>query len=115
ARLHKKCGQDDEAAHYFKINLDRLDAQRGQEQASTDAVDAMLFLANYHKARGNFADAEEFCTRLLDIGGAVRERAKLLLRDIRSRLAQQGGRRHAHGSSGPAGPQGSATDATPEW
>lgn len=96
------------------MNLDRLDAQSGQGTPSKDAVDALLFLARFHKNKGNFAEAEEYCARLLDIGGPIREQSKLLLREIRTRQGHAG-RRQTRTSLGGNGPSGGSLDMSPEW
>ena len=48
ATLHEALGQPHEAAHYYQQNLTRIDAARLQ---GSDRQDALLFLANYKKAR----------------------------------------------------------------
>ena len=46
AKLHARLGQRDQAAHYHKLNLDRIDAEGISGQ---DAVEALTFLAEYHQ------------------------------------------------------------------
>ena len=46
AKLHARQGQRDQAAHYHKLNLDRIDAEGISGQ---DAVEALTFLAEYHQ------------------------------------------------------------------
>ena len=46
AKLHDRLGQRPESAHYHKLNLDRIDAEGLSGQ---DAVEALTFLADYHK------------------------------------------------------------------
>jgi len=63
--------------------------------AGTSTVDlegcseSLLFLSRYYLDEGKFAQAEAYATRLLDVGGADRERAKILLKEIRSTVEQQ--------------------------
>jgi len=47
-----------------------------QTDGSTDTVDALLFLAHYHKRRHDLHTATLYCNRLLDMGGRVCERTK---------------------------------------
>ena len=49
AKLHDRLGQRPESAHYHKLNLDRIDAEGLSGQ---DAVEALTFLADYHKVGG---------------------------------------------------------------
>ena len=67
--------------------------------------------------KGNFAEAEEFCARLLDIGGPIREKSKVLLREIRTRQGHSGRRqtRTSLGSLGGNGASGGSIDMSPEW
>ncbi|KAG2790956.1 Anaphase-promoting complex subunit 8 [Phytophthora cactorum] len=48
------------------------------------ALAAILFLANYYKQLGQFAEATIFCNRLLDMQGPEKEEAKALLREMHS-------------------------------
>jgi hypothetical protein len=49
AKLHERLGQRLEAAHYHRLNLERIDREGISGQ---DAVEALTFLADFHKARG---------------------------------------------------------------
>ncbi|GAB4814903.1 hypothetical protein N2152v2_001949 [Parachlorella kessleri] len=88
AKLHARLGQRDQAAHYHKLNLDRIDAEGITGQ---DAVEALTFLAEYHQSKGELELAEQYFTRLLDFGGGSKEKAKGSLREIRSLRARGGG------------------------
>jgi hypothetical protein len=46
AKLHARLGQRMDAAFYHKMNLDRID---GEGASGQDAVDALTYLADYHK------------------------------------------------------------------
>ncbi|EIE22594.1 TPR-like protein [Coccomyxa subellipsoidea C-169] len=81
ARCYERGKDLDAAARCYEANLARIDAEQLQGQ---DAPDALLFLATYKKNAGELAAAEGLCLRLLDFGAASKERAKALLREIRS-------------------------------
>eukprot|EP00897_Mesotaenium_endlicherianum_P009716 jgi/Mesen1/8773/ME000524S08071 len=81
AKLHASLHQKPQAAHYYKMNLERLDANRVEGQ---DCIEALQYLANFHKSWGRLELAEAYATRLLDYGGPAKEDAKALLREIRS-------------------------------
>ena len=55
-----------------------------QEGSGAEMREALLFLAYYCKDTGKLKEAQQHCSRLLDIGGQERDEAKALLRDIRS-------------------------------
>ncbi|GAQ83915.1 Anaphase-promoting complex [Klebsormidium nitens] len=81
ARLHQQLEQMDEAAHYFRKNLERME----QDQADgRDVVEALVFLAAYCKNQGLLHEAEQYCTKLMDYGAPEKEEAKAILREIRS-------------------------------
>ncbi|GJP80798.1 hypothetical protein CLOP_g10998 [Closterium sp. NIES-67] len=86
-------GQMRHAAHFYKRNLDRMD---GEQVEGPELVEALLFLATYHRSQGDFAEAERYSTRLLDFGGPAKEDAKALLREIRSVHHHQH-QQHHHG------------------
>lgn len=46
AKLHERLGQRAEAAHYHDLNLQRID---GEGLSGQDAVEALTFLADFHK------------------------------------------------------------------
>lgn len=79
AKLYEQRQELDKAAYYYKKHLDRRDAE-GSEGAET--LEALLFLAQHCKARGNIEDAIRYATRLLDFTGQEMEEAKALLREI---------------------------------
>ncbi|CAM6083310.1 unnamed protein product [Calypogeia fissa] len=81
AKLHHQLGQMDQAATFYRKNLDRMEADQNEGQ---DIVEALLFLATHCKNQHMLEAAEHYCTRLLDYGGPAKEDAKALLREIRS-------------------------------
>ncbi|KAF6260843.1 POT family-domain-containing protein [Scenedesmus sp. NREL 46B-D3] len=81
AKLHEAQGERATAAHYYALNLARLDAERVQ---GGDVTEALLFLAEYTKDMGMLAEAEQYCQRLMDVGGPANMRAKAILRELRS-------------------------------
>ena len=46
AKLHRDSGNHKAAAHYYRLNLDRLENE-GADTA--DMVEALLYLANFYK------------------------------------------------------------------
>jgi hypothetical protein len=64
-----------------RLNLERIDSDGVTGQ---DAVEALTFLADYHKDAGEYEAAEAYYTRLLDFGAGSREAAKSSLREIRT-------------------------------
>ncbi|XP_022924091.1 anaphase-promoting complex subunit 8 [Cucurbita moschata] len=80
AKLHSELRQSEEAAFYYKKDLERMEAE---EREGPNMVEALLFLATYYKAQKKFDEAEVYCTRLLDYTGPEKETAKDLLRGMR--------------------------------
>jgi anaphase-promoting complex subunit 8 len=81
AKLHANMGQREEAAHFHRLNLQRLDDEHAE---GAELIEALQFLAQYAKESGSLQEAEKYCTRLLDFGGPAKEAAKGLLREIRT-------------------------------
>ncbi|KAG9129456.1 hypothetical protein Leryth_013049 [Lithospermum erythrorhizon] len=81
AKLHNELGQTDEAAFYYKKDLEVME---DEEREGPNMVEALLFLATYCKTKKRFEEAELYCTRLLDYTGPEKETAKSLLRGIRN-------------------------------
>ncbi|KAF3340392.1 anaphase-promoting complex subunit 8 [Carex littledalei] len=81
ARLYGELGQADQAAVYYKKDLDRMDAE---ERQGPNYVEAMFFLAKYCKSVGRYDEAEHYATRLLDSTGPEKETAKSILRGLRA-------------------------------
>ena len=81
AKLHANTGQREEAAHFHRLNLQRLDDEHAE---GAELIEALQFLAQYAKESGSLQEAEKYCTRLLDFGGPAKEAAKGLLREIRT-------------------------------
>ncbi|CAM8926795.1 unnamed protein product [Rhodiola kirilowii] len=80
AKLHIELGRLDEAAEYYKKDMERMEAE---EREGPNMVEALLFLATHYKAQKKFEEAETYCTRLLDYTGPEKETAKSLLRNMR--------------------------------
>ncbi|CBI27728.3 unnamed protein product, partial [Vitis vinifera] len=85
AKLSKELKRSEEAAFYYKKDLERMEAE---EREGPNMVEALLFLATYYKSQKRFEEAEIYCTRLLDYTGPEKETAKSLLRGMRK--AQSG-------------------------
>ncbi|KAL3528296.1 hypothetical protein ACH5RR_007618 [Cinchona calisaya] len=81
AKLHRELGRSEEAAFYYKKDLERMEAE---EREGPNMVEAVSFLARYCKEQERFEEAEVYCTRLLDYTGPEKEEAKSLLQGIRS-------------------------------
>ncbi|XP_027124895.1 anaphase-promoting complex subunit 8-like [Coffea arabica] len=81
AKLHRELDRFEEAAFYYKKDLERMEAE---EREGPNMVEALSFLARYCKDQKRFEEAEVYCTRLLDYTGPEKEEAKSLLRGIRS-------------------------------
>lgn len=81
AKLHNNLGQTDQAAYYYKKNLERME---NDQTEGPDIVEALLFLAQHCRSQNLLVEAEQYCTRLLDYGGPAKEEAKACLREIRS-------------------------------
>jgi len=92
AKLHRDGGNHKAAAHYYRLNLARLEKE-GED--TTETMEALLFLANFYKKYERYRDAEACCARLLDFAGPAKQDAKALLREIHS--IQDGRRRRGAG------------------
>ncbi|RCV07612.1 hypothetical protein SETIT_1G258700v2 [Setaria italica] len=80
AKLHNLLGHSEEAAFYYKKDLERMEVEERQGQ---NFVEALLFLAKHYKSIGSFEEAEHYCTRLLDYTGPEKETAKNMLQGIK--------------------------------
>ncbi|XP_047955327.1 anaphase-promoting complex subunit 8 isoform X1 [Salvia hispanica] len=80
AKLHSELGRNEEAAFYYKKDLERME---DEEREGPNMVEALMFLAQHCKTQKKFDEAEVYCTRLLDYTGPEKETAKSLLRGIR--------------------------------
>ncbi|XP_050223295.1 anaphase-promoting complex subunit 8 isoform X2 [Mercurialis annua] len=81
AKLHAELGRAEEAAFYYKKDLERMEAE---EREGPNMVEALLFLAQHCRERKRFEEAEVYCTRLLDYTGPEKETAKSMLRGMRA-------------------------------
>ncbi|KAJ9140376.1 hypothetical protein P3X46_031031 [Hevea brasiliensis] len=68
AKLHAELGRSEEAALYYKKDLERMEAE---EREGPNMVEALLFLAQHCREQKRFEEAEVYCTRLLDYTGPV--------------------------------------------
>lgn len=68
AKLHSVLGRSEQAAFYYKKDLEKLEAD---ERQGPNMIEALLFLAKHCKAEKRFEEAEMYCTRLLDYTGPV--------------------------------------------
>lgn len=68
AKLQCELGRPDEAAYYYKKDLERMEAE---EREGPNMVEALLYLAKYYKTEKRFEESEAYCTRLLDYTGPV--------------------------------------------
>jgi anaphase-promoting complex subunit 8 len=105
AKLHVAARQMDEAAHYYRLNLHRLEEQGAMGE---ELLDALCFLAMHATSSGRLEEAEQHCARLMDFGGPSKEHAKRILREIRAasgerRMATQpaDGAPHGNGNGSP--------------
>ncbi|CAA0826765.1 Anaphase-promoting complex subunit 8 [Striga hermonthica] len=80
AKLHCELGRADEAAFYYRKDLERMEAE---EREGPNMVEALMYLAQHCKTRKKFDEAEVYCTRLLDYTGPEKETARDLLSGIR--------------------------------
>ncbi|KAL3640657.1 anaphase-promoting complex component apc8 [Castilleja foliolosa] len=80
AKLHCELGRTEEAAFYYRKDLERMEAE---EREGPNMVEALMFLAQHCKNEKQYDEAEIYCTRLLDYTGPEKETAKSLLRGIR--------------------------------
>jgi tetratricopeptide (TPR) repeat protein len=68
AKLHSELGRPEEAAFYYKKDLERMESE---ERDGPNMVEALSYLAKYYKSTKRFEEAEVYCTRLLDYTGPV--------------------------------------------
>jgi len=97
ATLYREKGEDEKAANCYMRHLNlRMQQQANDKEFSDEDVinlvqvdaqeaEALLYLAFYHRDKGNYDVASKCCLRLLDYPGPEKEEAKALLREIRSR------------------------------
>ncbi len=52
AKLHQARNETREAAHYFKMNLERIEAEN---ISGSDQLDALIYLAEYAKVAAHFS------------------------------------------------------------
>jgi anaphase-promoting complex subunit 8 len=98
ASLYRQEGRTEEAAQCYvrHLELRYIVTNPSPTTPSLDAIvqgvvveapeaEALVFLAHYHKAHGEYDTAALLCSRLLEYPGPEKEQAKGLLRDLRSR------------------------------
>lgn len=81
AKLHSTLGHSEQAAFFYKKDLERMEAD---DRQGPNMIEALLYLARHYKAEKRFEEAELYCTRLLDHTGPEKETAKSLLRGLRA-------------------------------
>ncbi|KAM2978375.1 hypothetical protein FF2_015196 [Malus domestica] len=86
AKLNSELGRSEEAAYYYKKDLERMEAE---DREGPNMVETLLYLAQYYRQQKRFEESEIYCTRLLDYTGPEKETAKSLLRGMR--IEQAGG------------------------
>ena len=81
AQLHARRGEGQEAAHFYRLSL-----QRSSEASSTGPpdVEALSFLAQFLIDSSRPSEAEPLALQMLEGGPAAKERAKGMLRYIRA-------------------------------
>lgn len=79
AELYKKMGKKEEAAVYFKKNIDIHERDSSQPQ---HIINALHFLAHYFKDQGNSRLAFMYASKLLDFNGPEKEEIRSLLRSM---------------------------------
>lgn len=84
ATIHRNRREKGEAAHYYKMNLERMEMEG---LTGEDKVEALQFLAQYNKEAGELETAQKYYEQLLDYGAAHgREEAKASLKEIHSAM-----------------------------
>lgn len=79
ADLYKKLGKREQAAVYYKRNLEAHERDSSQPQ---HIITALHFLAHYYKDQGNFRLAFLHSSRLVDFNGPEKEEIKSLMREM---------------------------------
>ena len=82
AKLYVALDDRHAAAKHFMACLYKNDAD--EVEGGNQTIEALLFLANYHKDAGRLDQAEQCCSRLLDYTGHPREEARAIMREIRA-------------------------------
>jgi len=88
AKLYEKLGKRDAAAHYYRQSLEQ---KKLENNLSQETGESALFLAYYESDRNNFKEAEAFVNDAMQYPGQIKEDAKALLRDLRSRMQSSSG------------------------
>ena len=63
----------------------RAPRRRARRRRPPEVQEALSFLANFCKERGELREASQYCTRLVDSGSQFKEEAKAMLREIHAR------------------------------
>ncbi|KAJ1448430.1 hypothetical protein M885DRAFT_471139 [Pelagophyceae sp. CCMP2097] len=87
AKLHRARHDGDAAAACYQRYVDARDAQSPDVVDST--AEALLFLAQRHKQKSQFQEAQAKLARLLDFSGPEKLEAQAMLREIRSMAEQR--------------------------
>ncbi|KAL5129691.1 Anaphase-promoting complex subunit 8 [Glycine soja] len=68
AKLHSELGHTEEAAFYYKKDLERMESEDREEPTM---IEALLYLAKYYREQQKFEEADVYCTRLVDYTGPM--------------------------------------------
>ncbi|KAL6005085.1 anaphase-promoting complex component apc8 [Asimina triloba] len=79
AKLHSELGRPEQAAFYYKKDLEGMQAE---ERDGPNRIEALLFLADYYKSEKRYEEAEMYCTRLLDYTGPTSTLRTLTVKDV---------------------------------
>ncbi|RUP48627.1 anaphase promoting complex subunit 8 [Jimgerdemannia flammicorona] len=88
AKLYEKLGKRDAAAHYYRLSLE---LKKMENNINPEIGEAILYLANYESERNNLKEAEAYANDAMQYTGTIREDAKALLRDLKSRTLSNSG------------------------
>jgi len=96
AKLQQDLGDRHQAAAYYSQMLTQSSSSGSPSPKasgsglSTEVVEALRFLMNFHREQGNIADCEACAMQLLDTAGPEKDEAKAMLRDLRNSAAGGG-------------------------
>lgn len=97
ARLYRDSGQAAKAAECYHRHLTALGSMESTDGVGSmkhDVIDGeraegLIYLATYHRKRGDLKNAEEYCIRLADYIGPEGDEARAMQREIRSHFQKQ--------------------------
>ncbi|KAF3796278.1 Anaphase-promoting complex subunit 8 [Nymphaea thermarum] len=76
AELHDKLGRRDQAAMYYKLDLERMDEE---QREGPNVIRALSFLAEHCQSQNKHEEAQIYCTRLLDYTSTEKETARNIM------------------------------------